>query len=398
MKSATRTFLVATIFCFLLASTAAAQNVTMNIEYGAMSAGGPLLMDVYEPMTGSGSLRPLVIFVHGGGFTAGVRSSVARYVSSYTSAGFIIATIDYRLAREAPFPAAPIDVLTAVRYFRANASRWNLDPNRIGLFGTSAGGHLAVFPALAADTERFESNVWAGYSSRVQAAASHFGPMDFVSLPARGGEAIFMGSASAAEISPITYVDENDPPVFLAHGEQDPVVEIHHSELMYNALQGAEIPSQILRVANAGHGFVPTPTGSIVNPSVTEIEATTIEFFKKYLMNGASGGDSTDTTPPVVTDISVREGAAVVKRGKTANITWEARDDLAVTSQSILLSLDNGETFSITLADNLAAGINGYEWNVSADLPKTKKVVIEITARDAAGNVGRASSATFKLK
>ncbi len=392
-------FLTASLALCFLSLTASAQNATMNIEYGAMSVSGPLLMDVYEPTTGSGALRPLVIFVHGGGFTGGVRSSVARYVSAYTSAGFIIATIDYRLAREAPFPAAPIDVLTAVRYFRANASRWNLDPNRIGLFGTSAGGHLAVFPALAADTERFESNVWAGYSSRVQAVASHFGPMDFVSLPAAGGEAIFMGSASAAEISPITYVDANDPPVFLAHGEQDPVVEIHHSELMYNALQGADIPSQFLRVANAGHGFVPTPAGSIISPSISEIEATTIEFFKKYLVNDASGGGgSTDTTLPVVTNISVREGAAVVKRGKTANITWEARDDLAVTSQSILLSLDNGETFSITLADNLGADVSAYQWNVSDDLPKTKKVVIQITARDAAGNVGRALSVSFKLK
>ncbi len=397
MKGVSR-FLTASLALCLLTLAAAAQNVTMNIEYGATSANGPLLMDVYEPATESGALRPLVIFVHGGGFTAGVRSSVARYVSSYTSAGFIIATIDYRLAREAPFPAAPIDVLTAVRYFRANAGRWNLDPNRIGLFGTSAGGHLAAFSAVAADTERFESNVWAGYSSRVQAAVSHFGPMDFVSHPARGGEAIFMGSASAAEISPITYVDANDPPVFLAHGEQDPVVSIHHSELMYGALQGADIPSQFLRVANAGHGFVATPNGALINPSLTEIEATTIGFLKKYLMDDAGGGDSTDRTPPVVTNISVREGAAIVKRGKTATITWQSGDDLAVTSHTILLSLDNGETFSITLADSLAPGVNGYEWNVSADLPKTKKAVIEITARDAAGNVGRAASVTFKLK
>jgi acetyl esterase/lipase len=397
MKVVSR-FLTASLALCMLCLAAAAQNVTTNVEYGATSAGGPLLMDVYEPETESGPLRPLVIFVHGGGFTGGARSSVARYVSSYTSAGFIIAAIDYRLAREAPFPAAPTDVLTAVRYFRVNASRWNLDPNRIGLFGTSAGGHLAVFSAVAADTGRFESTVWAGYSSRVQAAVSHFGPMDFVSHPARGGEAVFMGSASAAEISPITYVDTNDPPVFLAHGEQDPVVSIHHSELMYDALQGADIPSQFLRVANAGHGFVATPAGALINPGLTEIEATTIAFFRKHLMNDASGGDATDRTPPVVTNISVREGAAVVKRGKTATINWQAGDDLAVTSQSILLSLDNGETFSITLADNLAPGVNGYEWSVSADLPKAKRAVIEITARDAAGNVGRASSMTFKLK
>jgi acetyl esterase/lipase len=248
----------------LCCGTAAAQTAR-NVPYGARSAAGPLTLDVYEPASATEGPRPLVIYIHGGGFVQGDKSTGQRQATSLTAAGYVVASIDYRLAPAEPFPAGPMDVLIAVRYFRAHAERWNIDPNRIALFGTSAGGTLALSAGLGSDLRRFANTVWPDVPSRPNAIVSYF------------------GSTPPSAASPTAWADAGDPPVLLVHGEKDATVQVGHSRSMHAALQAAGVPSRFVRVANAGHLFHPTPKSAVVSPSLAEIEALTVAFLDKHL-------------------------------------------------------------------------------------------------------------------
>ncbi|MCS6885302.1 MAG: alpha/beta hydrolase fold domain-containing protein [Acidobacteriota bacterium] len=381
----------------LLSATVYGQKVTRDVPYGAVSATrGPLTLDVYEPLEPSTTLRPLVIYVHGGGFSSGDKSQGQTKARPYTDAGFVFASVSYRLSGEAPFPAAPIDILTAVRYFRANASTWKIDPTRIGLYGTSAGATLAVFAAVASNTGKYDVGAWSDQSSKVGAAAGYFGPMDFVNVPLTSAEIAYLGGSPqekpdvAREASPVFNVDAEDPPIILFHGDNDSVVPVEHSERMYQALQEVGVPSSFTKVRNAGHNFMPTPPGSTVVPSPQEIEQQTIDFFKKYLVEQVP-----DITPPRVTDVVVNGGREVLA-GSTISITWTSTDNVGVASHEVWLSTDAGVNFEV-IAKGLAGTIQSFSWSVPAQL-QAQSAVIGVLARDIAGNRRLGVSPPFVIK
>lgn len=288
------------LLCLALTCTAVCQrgqipddiSVERDVEYGK-GGESPLKLDIYRPKNLASKPMAAVICIHGGGWRGGDKSK-AGPISALTKAGFIVFSINYRLSGEAPFPAAVEDCKCAVRWVRANAKTYDVDEERIGVWGSSAGGHLALFVGCVGEKEGFEGNGGNdGVSSRVKAVVSWFGPADFTvgseKFEDGRGAAVsqFLGGKLSdrkdvyEKASPATHASKDDPPVLMIHGDKDSTVPIEQSEIMEKKLKSIGVDATLMRVKNAGHGF--GPSGGKVEPSMDEINKSTIEFFKKHL-------------------------------------------------------------------------------------------------------------------
>jgi acetyl esterase/lipase len=263
------------------------------VQYG-LTGEIPLLLDIYHPEKPVATPTPAVVFIHGGGWSAG--DKYPSQVSELAKAGFFCVSINYRLSGVAPFPAAVEDCKCAVRWLRANAARYNVDPDHIGAWGGSAGGHLTLMVATTGSSAGLEGNGgWPRQSSRVQAACSFFGPSDFVTwaktAPRMGEmENKFLGGTFAripevfARASPVTWVSADDPPLIIFHGDRDPVVPIQQSAIMHDAFTKAGLDSTFVTVKGAGHGFVMQPGVPSFTPTNPEIIRQVTDFFRKHLL------------------------------------------------------------------------------------------------------------------
>jgi acetyl esterase/lipase len=209
---------------------------------------------------------PCVVLIHGGSWRFGGRDSLLLPAALLARLGFVTASIEYRLTHEAPFPAQIEDCKCAVRFLRANAAELGLDPERIGAFGTSAGGHLAALLGTAPDHPALEGNGgWPDVSSAVQAVVDWYGPTDVAAL---AGEALqgsvidLLGGpvrthlAVAAFADPATHVTPSCPPFLILHGSEDRSVPLSQSEYLHAALLGAGIDSELIVMEGKGHGFL----------------------------------------------------------------------------------------------------------------------------------------------
>jgi acetyl esterase/lipase len=268
-------------------------RLTREVPYGT-GGGTPLFLDIYQPDQPIARPTPAVIFIHGGGWSAG--DKYPSQVSELARAGFFCVSINYRLSGVAPFPAAVEDCKCAVRWLRANAAKYNVDPDRIGAWGGSAGGHLTLMVAASDATAGLEGRGgWEGVSSRVQAACSFFGPSDFVNW-AQTSPAFarmdnkFLGGTYAripevfARASPVTYVSPDDPPLIIFHGDKDQVVPYEQSVLIDAACRKAGLESTLVMVRGAGHGFVMQPNVPSFTPANPEITRMVTDFFRKHLL------------------------------------------------------------------------------------------------------------------
>jgi acetyl esterase/lipase len=274
--------------------------VIEDVQY-CTGAGKPLLMDVFIPQRRNATPTPAVLWIHGGGWEHGDKSgnSGARFLAD---SGFVTASLSYRLSGDAPFPAAVEDCKCAIRFLRANASNYGIDPERIGVAGSSAGGHLAELLATARQSAGLEGNGgWPDVSSRVQAAASYYGVSDLTGeFPADTVPYLekFMGGAkkdqpdSYRRASPISYVARDDPPLLLVHGENDDGVPFDQSVRMAAAYRRIDLTVDLIAVRNAGHNFQHVGNAPI-SPSVEIIQERTVEFFRRNL---ASSADLRHTT------------------------------------------------------------------------------------------------------
>lgn len=253
-----------------------------NVPY-CRAGGSTLLMDVYYPRTADGRW-PGVVFVHGGGWTGGDKSQGGPEVPALRDAGFLVFSVNYRLGPQHRFPAMIEDVKCAVRFLRANSSGFNLDPERIGAWGSSAGGHLAALLGAADSSAGFDVGEHSAQSSRVQAVSSFFGPTDFT-VPFAGGHESkpeVFGGYDPVLASPITYVSADDPPFLFVHGDSDQLVPLSQSERMHEKLQQAGVSSRLVVVANANHGLTPV-AGSVISPARSEVTRIVVDFFQKHL-------------------------------------------------------------------------------------------------------------------
>jgi acetyl esterase/lipase len=262
--------------------------VERDIEY-ARVGDTALRLDLYRPEM-TGAPLPLIVWVHGGGWSGGDKAN--NMALPLSGRGYVVASINYRLSGVAPFPAQIEDCRAAIRWLRANASKYSIDPKRVGVWGGSAGGHLVALLGTAGDVNGWDTvGGSTDQSARVQAVCDYYGPANFLveRMPGGGkdpnspvgrllGGPVDERQDRAREASPITYVSGDDPPFLIFHGEQDPTVPIEQSEMFESALRKVGVDVTFVRVKNAGHGFRP---GSDPNPG--QILEAVAAFFDKKL-------------------------------------------------------------------------------------------------------------------
>ena len=245
-------------------------------------------LDLYFPEQADGPL-PVIVWVHGGAWLGGSKEGGGPALP-FVRKGYAVASINYRLSQHARFPAQIEDCKAAIRWLRANAKQYNLDPDRFGAWGSSAGGHLVALLGTSGDVKDLEgSEGTQGQSSRVQAVVDWFGPTDVTRM---GGshdgpdspEAKLLGGPvqenkeKAARANPITYVSKDDPPFLIMHGDKDPTVPFSQSELLLEALNKAGVDATFVPVKGARHGG--REFSSEENRKLVE------EFFDKHLKKG----------------------------------------------------------------------------------------------------------------
>ena len=220
-------------------------------------------LDVYVPK--SDKPLPLVVWIHGGGWQGGNKGDggPAKLLLSH---GFAVAATNYRLTDAGPFPAQAEDVRAAIRHLRANAKKYNIDPDHIGVWGASAGGHLVALLGTQSDVEGLDGDAKADGNVRVQAVVDWFGPSDitrFNSGPAasaNGPIAKLLGGPPSEKTdvaklaSPLLHVTKDDAPTLIFHGDKDPLVPLEQSQLLADALKKAGVECELVVIEGAGHG------------------------------------------------------------------------------------------------------------------------------------------------
>jgi acetyl esterase/lipase len=252
--------------------------------------GVELKMDIYRPQR-SAAPTPALLYVHGGGWTGGDKRSGEgiRDIPELLARGYLVAAVNYRLAPRYKFPAMIEDVKCAVRFLRANAERFSINPEKIGAWGGSAGGHLVALLGTADATAGWDVGQYLEQSSRVQAVVDMYGPTDltvlFEGANPRLMEQVFgtsdRNSETLQKASPVNWVSSDDPPFLILHGERDPLVPVSQSQIFYEKLRAAGVPATFVIVKNAGHGFA--PLGGPISPSRQELTKMIADFFDQYL-------------------------------------------------------------------------------------------------------------------
>lgn len=290
----------------------------LDLVYSSLG-GRAQLLDLYLPR-GAAQPLPVIVWLHAGGWRSGNRKDAPDLSRHFAVRGFAVASMDYRHSSEAIFPAQLHDVKAAIRWLRANAGGYGIDGWRIGLWGASAGGHLATLAALTPD-EVFGDQAGGANGRRdvptdVQAVVTAYAPMDFLQMDAqrdralievddpsafvlppgartadaRSYESLLIGAPIhdrpdlARAASPLTYVAAGAPPFLIVHGRSDRAVPVQQSELLYDALAKSGTDVTLRLVNGKGHGFLERAS---VDPEPTLSFSVIEAFFRRHLM-GAS--------------------------------------------------------------------------------------------------------------
>jgi acetyl esterase/lipase len=260
-----------------------------DVPYCSMG-GQPQKMDVYFP--NSGGPWPVFLYVHGGGWDKGDKAEGAgwKYLNGQ---GYLVVSVNYRLAAyNVKFPAMIQDVKCAVRYLRAHADEYNLDPNRIGALGASAGGHLVALLGTSDKSAGWDVGEYLDQSSRIQAVVAEAVFADFTrTIPNSMQMAIYFafgdlpGTSSKidAAASPVTYITPDDPPFLIVHGEKDGYSPVDQAKTLDAKLKAAGVSSKLVIVQNGDHGLTST-NGNPTVPSPEEISRIILDFLNANLM------------------------------------------------------------------------------------------------------------------
>jgi acetyl esterase/lipase len=231
-----------------------------DIEYGNVD-GRSLKLDLYRPRKIAKPV-PALLFIHGGAWKSGKRQDYDFYTKAFAKKGYVVATASYRFSGEAPFPAAVQDCKCAVRWLRANAQKYRIDPKQIAVVGGSAGGHLAMMLGYADDPALEGKGGHAGVSSQVSAVVNLYGVYDMTTEFARSSSAVknFLAGKTFAEVpklyrqsSPRFNLDKGDPPTLILHGTIDEVVPIGQSDALAAHLKHLKIPHEYGRLTGWPH-------------------------------------------------------------------------------------------------------------------------------------------------
>jgi acetyl esterase/lipase len=255
------------LICFLITSCndtnktnpeVIVQKETFDVAYANTSSAQKL--DIFLPLTGNVPY-PVLIWIHGGGWKSGDKSQFRNSdnKAELLDHGYAVIVINYRLSGEAKFPAQIFDVKAAIRWIRANSSKYQLNPDKIGVWGSSAGGHLSALAGTSGAVHKLEDLSLGNstYTSKVQAVVDWFGPVDLLKLDnmalAQGCSSSDHNAADSPEseligykittrpdivdiVNPITYISVDDPPFFIEHGLADCTIAYGQSQLLYDNL------------------------------------------------------------------------------------------------------------------------------------------------------------------
>ncbi len=275
------------------------QNEILNDIVYACIGDHPLLLDLHIPENGTPPY-PVVVWLFGGGWNRGDRRArpVVRLVDdNLYQHGYAIAAIDYRLSSEAKFPAQIEDCKAAIRFLRKYADRFQFDVNRIGVWGFSAGAHLAALLGLTELTHQFDIGDNLDVSSQVQAVCAFAVTSDFREVnsentcedpnnPNSATAQLFGGRLQekmelVIQANPVTYISPHAPPFLLIHGEKDGLVACRQSKLLHDALDKAGVESTLYIIPNGDHGMA-----GLDQAETEHILEITESFFQKHLKSG----------------------------------------------------------------------------------------------------------------
>jgi acetyl esterase/lipase len=259
------------------ADSAADFTVRKNIAY-AGNTNPRQTLDLYTPKKASPNPRPLLVYIHGGGWEGGSKNDAGMLPAMITDGEFIAASIGYRLTNEANWPAQIHDCKAAIRWLRANAAENGIDATRIAVFGISAGGHLVSMLGTTGDGPKdIEGDLGAhvGVSTAVSCVINFCGPANFLTIADKGsiisveepgtaitkllGGPLSQKKAEAVSASPVTYITKNDPPFLHIHGTKDNLVPYSQALEFDAALEKAGVPSTLLTGEGGPHVFFSKP-------------------------------------------------------------------------------------------------------------------------------------------
>ena len=253
-----------------------------------------LQLNMARPKAGNGPF-PAVVCIHGGGFRAGTRDGFNSLCIQLAERGYIAVTVSYRLAPKYQFPAAVHDVKAAVRWLRANADKYHIDPDRIGTTGGSAGGHLTQFLGVTSGVKRFEGDGGnAEFSSSVKCVVNFYGPSDFTksydaSVDAAEVLPLFLGGNLQEqrhrhiEASPLYWVTPEAAPTLCIHGTNDKYVAHEQAVWLIDRLSASDVEATLMTIEGGDHGF-----GKSTPEVKSQIENARFEFFDKHLKQDAA--------------------------------------------------------------------------------------------------------------
>lgn len=292
----------AVVFVVILANTSFSQtNRGMNLFPEGTTLHGNIpyngdtlkkhLLDIYLPPNATGKV-PLVIWVHGGGWLSNDKYADMGYmketIAEIINQGYALASIDYRFSTQAVFPAQMLDCNSAISYLYDHAEEFGFDRERFALMGFSAGGHLASMVGLSKNNS-VDAFFLPGTSKSFdfKAVVDFYGPADLTLFPGandpKSPEGLLIGAAPldrpdlAKIASPVTYVDENDPPFLIIHGEKDDMVSPRQSHLLSSWLSVKGVRNEMLVVPGAPH------FGAMFDAD--EVRVKVLDFLKKELIN-----------------------------------------------------------------------------------------------------------------
>lgn len=233
--------------------------------------------------------RPALVFIHGGGWSAGDRRFYRRAMLQWASEGYVCIAPNYRLSGEAKFPAQIEDVRCAIRWLRAHAASYGVDPHRVAAYGVSAGAHLATLAAFAQPEEGLEVGPWQGQSSALQCVTARSGIYDLrpeALGPVGSGDLAvvnLLGAAAdevpelAAQASPMAFLDDSDPPVLVIHGTSDERIPHAAAERLAEECARLGVVCELLSLEGGGHGGARSPEFD------ARVESAMRQFLEKHL-------------------------------------------------------------------------------------------------------------------
>jgi acetyl esterase/lipase len=244
------------------AASALDYQMEANIRYDKYPE---TVLDILQPSAPALANRPGIIVIHGGGWVQGDKERMlAEYCLPFIRHGFVVANVEYRLAKAAPAPAAVSDVLQAAQWFHDHAAQYKVDPNRILVTGSSAGGHLALMVGMSPASAGLLANP--GPSVKIAGVIDFFGIADVADQlegpNAREYAAQWIPEQAnrlelARRMSPATYVRKGLPPILALHGDADPLVPYEQSVNLTKAIRSAGGDAELITVPGGKHGFTP---------------------------------------------------------------------------------------------------------------------------------------------